>query len=67
MPKNNKPNKEEMRTKALELVNAYFDDKDIVMKDPDSGVEFWMSIRHPKCKSFLGLFCENAEKYRIMD
>ena len=31
--------REEQREKAIKLVNAYFDKKDIVMKDPEMGVD----------------------------
>ena len=55
------------REKALELVNAYFDGKDIVMKDPVHGVEDWVSVRHPKYWSYLTKFCENVDKYKILD
>ena len=39
--------REEQREKAIELVNAYFDKKDIVMKDPEMDVDDWVSIYHP--------------------
>ena len=35
------------REKAIELVNAWFDGKDIVMKDPIHGVKNWTSIHDP--------------------
>ena len=54
------------REKAIELVNAWFDGKDIVMKDPIHGVEDWISVRHPDFWSYLGQFCVNVDKYKIL-
>ena len=54
------------REKAIELVNAWFDGKTIVMKDPTHGVENWTSIRHPDYWSYLGEFCNNVDKYKII-
>ena len=50
------------REKALELVNAYFDGKDIIMKDPARGVPDWVSVRHPEYWSYLTMFCKNVNK-----
>ncbi len=58
--------KEEQREKAIALVNAYFDNKDIVMKDPDMGVEDWTSVRHSDYWSWLTQFCNNVDKYKIV-
>ena len=54
------------REKAIELVNAWFDGKTIVMKDPTHGVKDWTSIRHPDYWSYLGEFCNNIDKYKII-
>lgn len=54
------------REKAIALVNAYFDNKDIVMKDPDMGVDDWVSVRHPDYWSWLTQFCKNVDKYKIV-
>ena len=54
------------REKAIELINAWFDDKTIVMKDPTHGVYDWISIRHPDYWSYLGEFCNNIDKYKII-
>ena len=35
---------ESNREKAIALVNAYFDGKDIIMKDPARGVPDWVSV-----------------------
>lgn len=35
------------REKAIKLINAYFDGKDIIMKDPGHGVKHWTSIHDP--------------------
>lgn len=59
--------REVARKRALELVNAYFDDREIVMKDPKAGVHDWVSIRHPEYWSFLGEFCKNVDKYKIIE
>lgn len=56
-----------MREKAIELINAYFDGKDIIMKDPENGVCDWISIKHPEYWSFLEEFCKNVDKYRIVE
>ena len=54
------------KEKAIELVKAYFDGKDIVMKDPAHGIKDWTSIRHPDYWSYLGEFCCNVDKYKII-
>ena len=56
---------EEAREKALELVNAYFDNKDIEVCDPLRGVKDWISIDSLEIWTFLEMFCNNTEKYRI--
>lgn len=55
------------REKAIELVNAYFDGKDIIMKDPSAGVPDWVSVRHPEHWSYLTMFCKNADKYQVVE
>lgn len=55
------------REKAIELVNAYFDGKTIIMKDPSAGVPDWISVRHPECWSYLTMFCKNVNKYKIIE
>lgn len=55
------------RDKALTLVNAYFDGKDIIMKDHESGVLDWVSINNPKYLSYLDMFCRNVDKYKIVE
>lgn len=59
--------KEEQRKQAIDLVNAYFDNKDIVMKDPVHGVKDWVSIKHPEYWSYLEEFCKNVDKYKIIE
>lgn len=54
------------KEKAIKLVNAWFDGKDIVMKDSEHGVSDWVSIRHPEYWSYLGEFCKNVDKYKIL-
>lgn len=54
------------REKAIELVNAYFDGKDIIMKDPEHGVKNWVSIHDPNYWSFLGEFIKEVDKYKII-
>ncbi|MBO7211874.1 MAG: hypothetical protein J6V44_12850 [Methanobrevibacter sp.] len=58
--------KEEQKEKAIELINAYFDGKDIIMKDPDHGVDDWVSVKHPQYWSYLTMFCKNIDKYKII-
>ena len=55
------------REKAIALVNAYFDGKDIIMKDPVAGVPDWVSVRHPEYWSYLTMFCKNVHKYKIIE
>ena len=55
------------REKAMALVNAYFDGKDIIMKDPARGVPDWVSVRHPEYWSYLTMFCKNVNKYKIIE
>ena len=55
------------REKAIALVNAYFDGKDIVMRDPNAGVPNWVSVNHPEYWSYLTMFCKNVNKYKIID
>ena len=55
------------REKAIELINAYFDGKDIIMKDPMHGVHDWVSIKHPEYWSYLVMFCKNVDKYKIVE
>lgn len=55
------------REKAIELINAYFDGKDIIMKDPEHGVPNWVSINHPEYWSYLDMFCREVDKYKIVE
>ena len=55
------------REKAHALIDAYFDGKDIIMKDPARGVPDWVSVRHPEYWSYLTMFCRNVNKYKIID
>lgn len=55
------------REKAHALIDAFFDGKDIIMKDPDAGVPDWVSVRHPEYWSFLTMFCKNVNKYKIVE
>lgn len=54
------------KLKAIELVEAYFDGADIVMKDPEHGVKDWVSVRNPEYWSYLSEFCKNVDKYKII-
>lgn len=58
---------EDARKKAIDLINAYFDGKDIIMKDPEAGVPDWVSIKHPEYWSYLVMFCKNVDKYKIVE
>ena len=55
------------KEKAIELVNAYFDGKSIIMKDPEAGVNNWVDIKHPDYWSYLEMFCKNLDKYKIVE
>jgi hypothetical protein len=56
------------KEKAIELVSAYFEGKDIIMKDPSCGVNDWVSaVRNPEYWSYLEEFCKNVDKYKIIE
>lgn len=55
------------REKAIKLINAYFDGKDIIMKDPEHGVKNWTSIHDPNYWSYLGEFIREIDKYKIVE
>lgn len=55
------------REKAIALINAYFDNKDIVVKDPKAGIEDWISINSNDIWTYLDMFCRNLDKYKIVE
>ena len=55
------------KEKALALVSAFFDGKNVEMKDPEHGVKDWVSVRSPLYWSYLEEFCRNVDKYRIAE
>lgn len=55
------------REKAIELVNAYFDGKEIEVKDKAHGIMSWTSIKDKSMWTYLGEFCRNVGKYRIKE
>lgn len=55
------------RDKAIALVNAYFDGKTIMMKDPEAGVPNWTDIKNPEYWSYLDKFCREVDKYKIVE
>ena len=55
------------REKAHALIDAYFDGKDIFMRDPDAGVPNWVSVNHPEYWSYLTMFCKNTDKYQVIE
>ena len=55
------------REKAHALIDAYFDGKDIFMRDPDAGVPNWVSVNHPEYWSYLTMFCNNTDKYQVIE
>lgn len=50
------------KQKAIDLVKAYFDHKEILMKDPESGVKDWISVWDKNYWSFLGEFYKKQDK-----
>lgn len=55
------------KEKALAIVSAFFDGKNVEMKDPEHGVKDWVSVRSPLYWSYLEEFCRNVDKYRIAE
>lgn len=55
------------REKAIALVNAYFDGKTILMKDPEADVPNWTDIKNPEYWSYLDKFCKEVDKYKIVE
>ena len=55
------------KEKALAVVSAFFDGKNVEMKDPKHGVENWVSVRSPLYWSYLTEFCRSVDKYRIAE
>jgi len=58
---------EEQRQKAHELVDAYLDHKDIVVKDVEGGVKHWTSIYDPRYWTFLQQFIDHVDNYKILE
>jgi hypothetical protein len=54
---------EEARQKAHELVDAFFNGKEIVVKDPDHGIPFWVSLKDSRYWSYLEQFCKKVKQY----
>jgi len=54
------------REKAHELIDAYFDRAEIIVRDPDHGVPHWTNIRSNEIWTFIEAFCENVDKYKII-
>lgn len=65
-PKEISMTKEEQKQKAIALVEAYFNGTNILMKDPYAGIKDWTTIHNPSIWSYLGKFCENVDKYKIV-
>lgn len=59
--------KEDLRKKAIDLINAYFDGKDIIVKDPKGGIDSWTSIDDPRYWNYLTKFCGNIDCYKIIE
>lgn len=55
------------KEKAVALINAFFDGKDIILKDPKHGVPDWVSIKDSRYWNYLTLFCKNVDCYRIVE
>lgn len=54
------------KKKAIKLIEAFFEGKKIEMKDPNHGIDDWISIDHPDYWNFLTEFISNVDKYRIL-
>lgn len=55
------------RETAIALVNAYFDGKNIEVKDKANGIPSWTSVNGRGVWTYLGEFCRNVGKYRIKE
>ena len=55
------------KRKAIKLIKAFFKGKTILMKDPSHGVPDWTSIKDPNYWNYLTEFCNNIDKYKIVD
>lgn len=60
MPKTN-------REMAIELINAYYDNKTIKVKDKKHGVYSWTNIKSSNIWTYLEEFCKNVHKYKIVE
>lgn len=59
--------KEEQKKKAIELVEAFFNDKDIIVKDPKGGIFDWVSIKDNRYWNYLTKFCNHVECFKIVN
>ena len=57
---------EEEKKNAILLIEAYFNGKEILAKDPQNGIKDWVSIKDDRYWSYLVKFCENVDKYKIL-
>jgi hypothetical protein len=55
------------RQKAHELVDAFFDGKEIEVRDPAQGIPSWVSLKDPRYWNYLEQFCKNTDKYRVIN
>lgn len=62
-----KNDKEQLKQKAIDLVNAYFDGKEIIVKDPIFGIENWTSIKDRRYWTYLAKFCEKVDCYKVIE
>ena len=59
---------EQIKAKAIELINAYFDkDKTILVKDEKGGITEWTNILGPRFWTYLSQFINHSEYYKIID
>lgn len=58
---------ETKREIAHKLIDAFFDDKTILMLDPDHEVNIWTNIKDPNYWNYLTEFCNNVDKYKIVE
>jgi len=55
------------KEKAIQLIEAYYDRKQIQVYDPDCDIKDWTNIENSFIWTYLEMFCKNLDKYRIIE